>query len=1521
MPLAGAASDKLGNRYEDKWTVYCLGQVMAEEADEIRLVPPGSEGDGCEFWLKRGKITEYHQVKRQRATPGAWTIADLSYVGVLAAAFQKTREPNSRFVFVSALSANQLDRLVEAAKAAQSYDELLQSFAASGFPGTAWNTLLDKWRPLIRDELAFTPSPFPEREAAGRTAFERLRRIDVRTIDETSLTEKASVMLRTLIRDVPDDTVRVELTAFALENVHRTLDARTLWDWASGRGYVRADYAKDATVLAAVDRQNNRYAEKIDSIAGTITLPREEARQAFETLTGGASKTSVLISGGAGIGKSGILAQTVRLLRDAGIPYLYFRVDELRPTLLPAEVGQQLGLPRSPAEIIANVARFRQSILVIDQLDDVGTASGRHRDLFRCISEIAQQARALPGVRLLLACRRFDLQKDSQLRELATASGTAREIEAAPFSVDEVSSILRRLGQDPATFDPDQIELLRVPLHLSLFAQVAHDAAGRVPTLTRKVDLFNAYWERKLQQATERLRERPCQWNEVVDRLCERMTDERSLFVDETALDDYDATCRAMLTEHVLIASGRRIGFFHASFFDYVFARRFVAKGRDLLDYLRQDEQALFKRPVLRQIVLYGVERNTARFARAIRGLLLDPDVRFHLKHCALDAIQQTEMANTLVWGVLQDVLAGDDPALARAAENLLAASGAWFTFLHDGGHLETWLSSEEAPLRDRGLRCVIQQTGRFPDESAFLLSPHVGESPEWNTWILRALGGRELVKSRALFDVFLALVGLDALPAGSSPSFWTYLYPICDGRPDWAAQAIGAYLARQLLSWATQELKEKLLDKSVHGEEVIPDVAAKAPSEFLAGVLPFFLDVVKKTTTHRNDTLLVDPVWGWRSYDSVLCLKDAVLRGLENALCKMANGAPGQFAPYYQLLADSGDYDSANFLVMRAFSVVDGSFADRAVEYMLENLQRLESGWSLSADAACAQYWAGRQAIQHISSLCSDENFRKLEQAVLDHYPSWERSEAGRRAYGRWQLIMLTALEPGRRSQVADARIGELERKFPDARISAPVPIRVQAVESPIPDSATQKMSDDNWLRAISKYNQEDREHWGEDHRLRGGAAELSRQLEAASENDPVRFARLAGSFTAETNPYYFNAVLIGLSKANAPKQVVFDVVRHFFGLAGRPGGRWMSSAIVKYSAEEIPEDILSIVGLLATEAADPESDDEAETWSQDSIEAERPGDYLNRAINTTRGAAAEAIGFLVYANAERVPLFLPYLERAVADPTVTVRTAAVHGLCGLFAHDERCAVDLFLRLCEGVTDLLLATHHVDRFLYHGDLRHFAQLRGIVERMLGSSLAVVREAGARHACLAQFSAPEAADLAAACVLGDESQRKGAAAVAQANAFNPACREFSHSTLVRFFNDASEDVRDEASRCFLRAKHAELGTDRNLVREFLTSKSFAEHGEYLVRALKASTADLSDVIAEVCEAVLGVLEAPSSTPYGRLFFEAQDLADLVFRAYSQSQDPDLRARCLDMVDGFLRVQAYGVEKQLAAYER
>lgn len=98
MPLPGGATDKFGNRYEGRWTVACMIEVMDENADSIRLEPPGVEGEGVEFWLSKGNSRGYHQVKRQQSV-GNWTIVNLKKKRNFVKFLEKTKVFHSRMCF------------------------------------------------------------------------------------------------------------------------------------------------------------------------------------------------------------------------------------------------------------------------------------------------------------------------------------------------------------------------------------------------------------------------------------------------------------------------------------------------------------------------------------------------------------------------------------------------------------------------------------------------------------------------------------------------------------------------------------------------------------------------------------------------------------------------------------------------------------------------------------------------------------------------------------------------------------------------------------------------------------------------------------------------------------------------------------------------------------------------------------------------------------------------------------------------------------------------------------------------------------------------------------------------------------------------------------------------------------------------------------------------------------------------------------------------------------------------------
>ena len=169
--------------------------------------------------------------------------------------------------------------------------------------------------------------------------------------------------------------VAAVLAQYALDQVHHEVTAVDIWRHLEGHGCRRRDWGKDPHVLAAVEAQNNRYLGILrdEAIRGTL-IPRDEAQIAVNRLSSTDGKSSVMLAGEAGVGKSSVTPQVIDQLTGLGWVVLAFRVDRMEPQPTPDHVGEQLNLPGSPAHVLASVAQGRYCALVIDQLDAVSLA-------------------------------------------------------------------------------------------------------------------------------------------------------------------------------------------------------------------------------------------------------------------------------------------------------------------------------------------------------------------------------------------------------------------------------------------------------------------------------------------------------------------------------------------------------------------------------------------------------------------------------------------------------------------------------------------------------------------------------------------------------------------------------------------------------------------------------------------------------------------------------------------------------------------------------------------------------------------------------------------------------------------------------------------------------------------------------------------------------------------------------------------------------------------------------------------
>ncbi|MCX2950200.1 PIN domain-containing protein [Lentzea sp. NEAU-D7] len=216
MPMAGGPADKVGNRYERRWAVRAMLDVIAGVAESLRIEVPGEEGAGAEFRLIVGGTPYWYQSKRQRDT-GAWTIAAMANEGFLQAWLPKL-QAGGHCVFASGTSADELRELCERARDAQTWAEYDEHFLVAEQQRTRFTRLRNLWVGIDDEHV-----------------FKNLRRVDVQTMDERNLAELVRIRLGGLVDGHPD-TVNDILGQFADDQIHRELEAADLWRHLEGRG-------------------------------------------------------------------------------------------------------------------------------------------------------------------------------------------------------------------------------------------------------------------------------------------------------------------------------------------------------------------------------------------------------------------------------------------------------------------------------------------------------------------------------------------------------------------------------------------------------------------------------------------------------------------------------------------------------------------------------------------------------------------------------------------------------------------------------------------------------------------------------------------------------------------------------------------------------------------------------------------------------------------------------------------------------------------------------------------------------------------------------------------------------------------------------------------------------------------------------------------------------------------------------------------------------------------------------------
>jgi HEAT repeats len=1468
--LPGGSADKLGNQYESWWTLLRIGDLLTGKAVRIRLEPPGPEGAGVEFWIDEQGKRWFEQAKDAPAE-GSWTVRRLIREGVLASV--RGHLANSHEV-----------RLVVSTSAT----------ALAGLSSRAAKSVsLDEFRSVLNsDESDELPNIAAAWGTDGETTWRYLQHVHVEHLPHEALGRLVHLTYERLVQGDPGAAIDA-LGGWLTKHLQEVLTAPEIWVYLSVAGSPRRLLAGDPDTLAAltatVERQRRR-ADAARPAVGFVEQP--QVAQVVQQLLAGEHQV-VIVHGRAGSGKSALASEVVSELVGQGWYAGALRMDSVSAAARSARaVGRDNDLAESPVVLLDGVAEGSPTVLLVDQLDAVSTYAGRIPESFDAVTELLEQARLVPSLKVLLVVRTVDLEQDPRLRHLLADTSRVASLAIGDLGADAVRHALQAGGIDVAALTETTVHLLRVPLHFAVFSRLSPEAQ-RIPyrTLAELYERYSSELRMQVERQVGHL-----DWDGIITVLVDYMNQNETLLAPEAVLDRFPRLeVNSLLSASVLLREGTRIRFFHETYFDYLFARAFVLGGHDLHQFLAESGQYLFHRAQARQVLEYLAATDREAFRRIVVRLVTSNQIRPHLRDVVAGVLRQLDASPDDV-RYLESVMFAGGSIEARLLP--LVSSPAWFDAADQAGRLNDWL--DDPAKFDKAGYQLIRAARHRPVRVAELVAPHVGTTDGWRH-LQRALIQWSLIPE--LVDLAVALLDrgdLDGLrgPIAVNAGFFSVLYSLHRHDPAGTARVIGAYLRRhQARAEADGSMDPfasgHLPENEVSAAEIISAVAGRAPQAFADEVLTFLVRVIEANAQPGEPgSLRATARWGIRFAGQPFRIDSALFAAVEQALRSIARVTPAEALALARPLAGS-DIEELRFLACRTFAAAD--IWDEALKWLLEDDRNLRLGWFDSP------WTASRELIAVCSTHCGDVQLEALSKRLLDFYPPRELLIQNRHLRGRAQYELLSAIEPFRRNPEVARRVGELGRKFADSPPTGPQPIEASEVGPPISEAASYQMSDDDWLRAIARHSS-DEITWNGDVAV-GGASELAQVLAQRAAEDPRRYARLALRFDAGTQTDYFLR-LIETVAGRIPLADLSQLCQHAHDIAGSPVGRSICFAISRAGGEV--DDTLA--ALLIDFAADPDPDRELARTPAAAGEFYFNGNLLFAGLKSIRGSAAQAIADVLFRSPERADQFSESLTALASDPILAVRTRAAEALRALMNHRPGLALDLAEALLTGADIALLGAHTVTGLLVSGLVRRPEKFASHLQRALDGPDLIAEQAGQAWSVgylRRELPAPlpdRVTDLNAA-------GRRGAAQVLARHPVEEL------PTLRELFADEDPGVRATAATALRALPHLPPQDADPLLRAFVDSPANTEHFEIAVSALADSTQVLPDATIMACRYAATLAGNALGDITTRHPMTADYLISILLRLYRQG-DATIRSRCLDVIDQLSESRAFDLDQRL-----
>ncbi len=1268
MAEKGGRACKEGARYEDKCIINQLLDVLYGINYSVTIEPTGEDEIVTDMIVvKADGMKEYIQCKSSNGSKAIWSVSDLISNNLLKGWREHLiKDDNDTCVALMSPCKTELDELIFRAN---NSGEDAAVFYNSQIGSNKIKEIYLKYcegtgiKPLIAGKLNIE-------EIKRSIAY--LKRIhmlpwNVNELDssieraiQTLFAKNAEHVFGALLSWVVDgDILGEEITSI---KITRYLEKKDIHLKLQEEG-------KDILCLSEINRAYSCRYRYINE----KTIIRKEFEDCIKLLD---DDKSFVISGCAGVGKSGCTEAIITHCVEQNVPYIAVKLDVSFPRDNACEWGESLGFSASIPIVMHKMSLNSKAVIIFDQLDALRwTQANSYRAIEVCM-EVINQVRRLNLERkkkllVVFVCRSYDLVNDNNIKMLFDQKGYEEEWSRIEVGELEEKHVKQVVGDNYAKMSSKLKKLLRIPSNLFIWEKIKDKEGG-----SKKCEASGQLLQYWYQELCSRCRSHSIEEGRLkkqIDLFVTLLDEKGRLFFPKLSCGIDSDVIEYLVSEGFLALNGNMIGFVHQSILDYLISVKmfngFYADASIEEIIGPKAVQTPTKRYQVLMLLQNIMETDTNDFIKICKLILESQEVRYYMKALVFETIaQNSNVDSVLLDYVIDNIKKGKD--FEHWILDVVNGNNVYICRLIETGILAQWF--DEPSRKDLVFKLLSSVRHELTNEEIQFMAERSFVSEEDDCRFASVIS---MIWPTDNSDVVNYTLKLFEYRPQLIKNIHFQISKILPCHESATAKLLGL--------WYTNNDEYNL------GESDYTEDLSNIEIQDGKTILDTLLQYVPKEKMPRFG------LYEWRGDYNY---KKSVERQIVEIICA-ANRAiirnnSMDFWHYYKKNIGKG-FSVYNEIIIRALCYMPENCSDDVIKYIGRNLDNIFDNTSGADDML---YYAKQSISAHVMA-CSDEVYSDFENCILKFVPKnatkkyMERIEFNRKKewgwadwpyWGRLQHELFAVIPDEKLSLQARQLLKVLDRRF-ESDSSKYINSKMHGgmVKSVVADK---KISERQWLQIITNKKIPERkpgkivEEGMYVHSDIDAFAESFR-LEVA--NNPNKMIKLVLSHLDIVRPQYIDAILAGSLFSNTFEEVELsdwetllkcytcpmEIVRAIYFL----------EIIEKGSDKNWSDDILNRINDIVKQ------DDSNDSVKVEEKRRELDGRTLwDYSVNSMRGHAAITISRVISQREELFEKFKVSI-RLLADSSSAIdRMAALFPLRACYSIDKEWASKYILSIFE---------------------------------------------------------------------------------------------------------------------------------------------------------------------------------------------------------------------------------------------